>query len=245
MFCPKCGTKNPDNGKFCRSCGTDLGNVSAALSGDHADVSMRMQAMAAIDFENRKRSRECYRRQDPNELYGDAIKQLIFGVGFLIVAIGLLITGVAGGHVWWWAMLFPAFALLSKGVSDMAKSKRMEKSQLRFAGQNQPMLNQTQVRQNLQPSPDDLYELQDLIKSGKKIEAIKMHRAMFDTSLKEAKQAVENIERENSSVRDYVEPPRQSIYDTGDLQIPPSVTDNTTRHLEMDKEGKTMTLPKE
>ena len=34
MFCPKCGIQNPDAGKFCRSCGTDLGNVSDALSGN-------------------------------------------------------------------------------------------------------------------------------------------------------------------------------------------------------------------
>lgn len=35
----------------------------------------------------------------------------------------------------------------------------------------------------------------------------------------------------------------ESKYKTGDL-VPASVTDNTTRHLEMDTEGKTMTLPK-
>lgn len=34
-----------------------------------------------------------------------------------------------------------------------------------------------------------------------------------------------------------------SRYKTGDL-VPPSVTDNTTRHLEMNTEGETMTLPK-
>jgi hypothetical protein len=39
----------------------------------------------------------------------------------------------------------------------------------------------------------------------------------------------------------YVEP--ESRYKTGDM-VPPSVTDATTRHLEMDSEGKTMTLPK-
>ena len=33
MFCPKCGTQNPETGRFCRSCGTDLGNVSQALTG--------------------------------------------------------------------------------------------------------------------------------------------------------------------------------------------------------------------
>lgn len=25
MFCPKCGTKNPDNAKFCKKCGMNLG----------------------------------------------------------------------------------------------------------------------------------------------------------------------------------------------------------------------------
>jgi hypothetical protein len=37
--------------------------------------------------------------------------------------------------------------------------------------------------------------------------------------------------------------PAESRYKTGDL-IPSSVTENTTRHLELDKEGETMALPK-
>lgn len=194
MFCPKCGTKNPDNGKYCRSCGTDLGNVSAALSGD-LPTNYKDAGVAAIDFENRKRSREMRRRQDPNEVFGDSIKQIILGIGFLIVSIVLLNTGVAGGFAWWWAMLFPAFGLLSKGISDYLKSKRMEKSQqLRFAEQNQFTLNQSQTRADLPPSQTD-----------------------------------------------YVAP--ETRFKTGDL-VPPSVTDNTTRHLEIDSEGQTMTLPK-
>jgi hypothetical protein len=35
----------------------------------------------------------------------------------------------------------------------------------------------------------------------------------------------------------------ESRYETGDL-VPPSVTDTTTRHLEVNSEGETMTLPK-
>ena len=38
--------------------------------------------------------------------------------------------------------------------------------------------------------------------------------------------------------------PQSSIYDTGELITPPSVTEGTTRHLEINKEGETMTLPK-
>jgi hypothetical protein len=44
------------------------------------------------------------------------------------------------------------------------------------------------------------------------------------------------------SQTNYVEPDRS--YRTGNL-VPPSVTDNTTRKLEVDKEGQTMTLPKD
>ena len=42
---------------------------------------------------------------------------------------------------------------------------------------------------------------------------------------------------------EYVKP-QGSIYDTGELVAPSSVTENTTRHLEINKEGETMTLPK-
>jgi len=41
---------------------------------------------------------------------------------------------------------------------------------------------------------------------------------------------------------EFVSPENSVEYDTGDL-VPPSVVENTTRHLELDKEGKTMTLP--
>lgn len=43
---------------------------------------------------------------------------------------------------------------------------------------------------------------------------------------------------------DYVRPPQKSIYDTGELAAPPSVTEATTRHLEINSEGETMSLPK-
>jgi hypothetical protein len=40
---------------------------------------------------------------------------------------------------------------------------------------------------------------------------------------------------------EYIAP--ESRYKTGEI-VPPSVTDNTTRHLEINSEGETMTLPK-
>lgn len=186
MFCPKCGTQNPDNGKFCRKCGTDLGNVSAALSGKAPENAIYPGTAHILE--------ESKRRQDPNEVFGDAIKNIFIGIGFLIAAIALFTTGVAGGKVWWWALLFPGFGTLGKGISDFVKSKRMEKSQINFAAQNQNTLHQAPPNSALPPQQTE-----------------------------------------------YVAP--ESRYQTGDL-VPPSVTEQTTRHLEVNSEGETMTLPK-
>jgi hypothetical protein len=41
-----------------------------------------------------------------------------------------------------------------------------------------------------------------------------------------------------------VSPPRPSIYKTEDLVVPSSVTENTTRHLEINQEVETTILPK-
>lgn len=186
MFCPKCGTQNPDTGKFCRFCGTDLDGVSAVLSGDLPEKFVSGRA-ARIHHEAR-------RSRDPNELFGDAIKQIMTGIGFLIVAIVLFTTGVAGGKFWWWTMLFPAFGCLGKGVSDYVKSKRIEKQLAGFSAAQPNALDQPPANSALPPTQTE-----------------------------------------------YVAP--DSRYKTGDL-TPPSVTDNTTRQLEINSEGETMTLPK-
>lgn len=185
MFCPKCGQQNPQTGKFCRSCGTDLGNVSAALTGNVPHP----KPAYYIDSKGRTRS------NDPDDLYSSAIKSIIGGVGFLVIGLVLFITGVAGGHSWWWAMLFPGFSMLGRGVSLMVKVKRMEKKSYGPTGFAQP---------------DQLPTYQP------------------DRSLTQAE-------------TQFVTP--ESRYKTGDL-VPASVTDATTRHLEMDSEGQTMTLPK-
>jgi len=187
MFCPKCGTANPDDGKFCRSCGTDLGGVSAALSGD-LPANMNCGGSCSTSDEKRK--------TDPNELFADSIRNIIFGFGFLVISAALFLTNVANGQKWWWAMLFPAFSFLAKGISDNVRSKRLERSRAAFsAPQQTAKLNQPLYNGGLPPSRTD-----------------------------------------------YVTP-AESRYETGDL-VPPSVTDGTTRHLEVNQEGETMTLPK-
>lgn len=156
MYCPKCGTENPNNGKFCRSCGTDLGNVASALSGE-------LTPQTYIDRRGRRRS------NNPDDIWSSAIRNIVSGIGFLIISIVLFSTGVANGRTWWWAMLFPAFSLLATGISQMAKVKRLEKRGNAAAVQ-QNTLPENQVNAGLPPIQTEfvkqqgsIYETGDLV----------------------------------------------------------------------------------
>lgn len=159
MFCPKCGSKNPDDGKFCRSCGVDLGNLNAAMTGSLAPVA---DLGLTEDESGRKRPKTV------DDVFGDAIKSIISGFGFLIVSCVLFMTNVAGGRSWFWAFLFPAFTFLAKGISDYAKSRRMERNRQVVAYQPTGTLNSTPVsslppQQATLVAPESRYQTGDLV----------------------------------------------------------------------------------
>ncbi len=109
MFCPKCGVQNPDNGKFCRSCGTDLGGVTDALSGKSPAVS--------CDLTDRKNRPVTWER---------ALKPLAMGIAFIIIS---FILGASGaGRGWWFWLLIPGFMMLASGVAGIIQLQRMEKA---------------------------------------------------------------------------------------------------------------------
>jgi hypothetical protein len=179
MFCPKCGIENPDNGKFCRSCGTDIGLVSAALAGK----SPKFQY--TVDPRKRGVSWEV------------AVTKICMGAAVLSVALILGITGKYGAENWWFWLLLPAFGMLGSGIAQVVQLKKLEKQEAAFI----------------------LHDPSNALSSA------------GNNALPPAQTG-------------YVSPHRPSIYKTEDLVVPPSVTENTTRHLEISKEGDTMNLPK-
>lgn len=201
MFCPKCGTQNPEDGKYCRSCGTDISNVNAAMTKSSSSTVNSFATMFdEMDWGMESGSgsgaqrRGLARRKDPNEVYGDSIRAMLSGLGFVIVSMALYFTNVANGRVWFWALLFPAFTFLAKGISDHLKYRKMaQSSQTQFNSYNQTSFGASQPTNALPPQQQQ-----------------------------------------------YVQP--DTRYKTGDL-APPSVTDSTTKLLELEQDGETRTLP--
>ncbi len=173
MFCPKCGQQNPEEGKFCRACGSDLGNVSQALAGKVG----RPQALR-----DRKGRPVSWER---------AISKMFGGFAFLAVAIALAFS--RSGTDWWFWLLIPAFMSLGAGVAQLIHLKKAESGNVGFS-----------------PGPSTLAGSQDAALPPPQTEWV---------------------------------PAPESRYKTGDL-VPPSVTEGTTRHLDVNSEGQTMTLPK-
>lgn len=170
MFCPKCGGSNPEDGKFCRSCGTDLGTVSLALKAKGIQNNLSCKPGKA------------------NTLQG-AMSNLFMGFAFLVVAVILGVTGA--GRNWWFWMFIPAFLMIGSGVAKYMQLRRNEASNAGSVGGASMSGVSLNALPNRPPMPI---------------------------------------------------PAPESRYRTGEL-VPPSVTEGTTRHLEVDREGATMTLP--
>src|SRR6476660_6706456 len=107
MFCPKCGQQNPETGKFCRGCGTDLGNVVNAMTGSLP------QQPQLLDHKGKPVS------------WDRAIVKFFSGVAFIVVAFALFFTGK--GNNWWFWMLIPGFMGLGAGFAQYVQLRKAER----------------------------------------------------------------------------------------------------------------------
>ena len=108
MFCPKCGIENPDNGKFCRSCGANLSNVLAFVKGEIEPDGLVNQST------------------EITELHSTGVRNTILGAGFFVTSIFLRFIPPSDGILWLLFMI-PAFCLIASGVRRILKSEGLKK----------------------------------------------------------------------------------------------------------------------
>ena len=121
MFCPKCGIKNPDDGKFCRSCGTDLGNVSDVLSG-------KLQI-----------TKGCTNSKGKPISLESSLTKLFMGVAFLAVSIVLGVSGMGRG--WWFWMLIPALMFIGGGIAQFIQVRSVSRASGGFSTIDQNVIS--------------------------------------------------------------------------------------------------------
>lgn len=139
MFCPKCATQNIEGASFCRACGANISLVSQALSGQ--------LPVEEQPFDRYSRRR---RRREPN--IEEAIRSIVMGIAFVVVAI-LVGKYAPAGALWWYWMLIPAAGSLGKGIAELA---RLKSSKIKDVDPSQPQVNAVRLQDLPAPKTGEL-----------------------------------------------------------------------------------------
>jgi hypothetical protein len=111
MFCPKCGSQNADETKFCRGCGVELSAllVAAPASGRKARGGADAQSLAEKHL----------------EIYSRGLSGLMIGVGLILVAALALALTTASLPVALFSLIF-GVVFLSMGVSRLVQARGLK-----------------------------------------------------------------------------------------------------------------------
>jgi len=148
MFCPKCGTKNIEDSKFCRGCGADIGLVPQAMAGH-----MRVQRAVGYDAEGQPYDETGRRVRKHKEVprLDKAITNLFTGVAFLLVAFSVM-RFFPGGRMWWFWLLLPAFTMLGGGVAEYVRFKQSKGEEVKLPGlESRPAMSSQSPRMSALP----------------------------------------------------------------------------------------------
>ncbi len=105
MFCPKCGTQNLDDAKFCRACGADIRLVPHALAGrlDEDDDDLA----AAEDKYS----------------YERGVRKVVTGACYLVAFVAMVMFFREFFWVTFW-LIFPAISKISSGAGILAHASQ-------------------------------------------------------------------------------------------------------------------------
>ena len=102
MFCPKCGSQNSDETRFCRGCGADVGNVLAVVDG---------KPISSVTEKH-------------IDLYTRGLRGLILGLGFVLVSGASFAISMRLAVLGIFAMAF-AVIFLGTGISRLVQAKAL------------------------------------------------------------------------------------------------------------------------
>jgi len=111
MYCPTCAGLNNNDSKFCRVCGADLSLIADAMTG-------RLRRPAET-------SGACKAKMRRPDSVQKAIPTGFMGLGFIVVALALILTGESWG-IW---LFIPGFMWVGRAVSIIAGAKLSQPSQ--------------------------------------------------------------------------------------------------------------------
>lgn len=126
MYCPKCGSKNPDSGKYCRKCGTGLPKEFA----DEDRFEFEGSSDDALATGSSGRNQKPQKAAGTRASWESAIVLFASGIGFLIVSIVLAFQPMGFG--WWFWMLIPGFGGIGGGIGQYVALRKQERENVRL-----------------------------------------------------------------------------------------------------------------
>jgi len=130
MFCPKCGTQNIEDARFCRGCGADIALVPQAMTGHLPETNSDNENVVGVVWDAHGRR---IRRRDGAPRLDKAITNFFVRIGFLLVACCVFVFAPAG-RIWWFWMLIPAFSMLGGGIAEYIRFKQSKGEEIKLPG---------------------------------------------------------------------------------------------------------------